>query len=146
MSEEFEVPSAGVPERIQPESPQPEVAEVAPEFRSQPATGGTGLAPNVAGALCYFLGLVTGIVFLMIEKEDQSVRFHAMQSIVLSAAVFVVSIVLGFVPILGWLLGLLINLAVGVLWVVLMVKAYQGEAWEVPVLGKIAREQVAKMG
>ena len=143
MSEEFEVPSAGMSEMAQPEPPQPEVA---PELESRPAMGGTGLAPNVAGALCYLLGLVTGIVFLMIEKEDRSVRFHAMQSIILSVAVLVVSIILGFIPLLGWLLGLLINLAVGVLWVVLMVKAYQGEEWEVPVLGKIAREQVAKMG
>jgi len=138
MSEEFEVPSTGMPETAQPGTPQPEVVGAAP--------GGTGLAPNVAGALCYLLGLVTGIVFLMIEKENQSVRFHAMQSIVLSAAVLVVSIILGFIPVFGWLLALPINLAVGVLWVVLMVKAYQGEEWEVPVLGKIAREQVAKMG
>jgi len=138
MSEEFEVPTAEMPGVVQPEPSQPEVAGVAP--------GGTGLAPNVAGALCYLLGLVTGIVFLMIEKENQSVRFHAMQSIVLSAAVLVVSIILGFIPVFGWLLALPINLAVGVLWVVLMVKAYQGEEWEVPVLGKIAREQVAKMG
>ena len=143
MSEEFEVPSTGMSETAQPEPPRPEVA---PELESQPATGGTGLAPNVAGALCYLLGLVTGIVFLMIEKEDRSVRFHAMQSIILSVAVLVVSIILGFIPVFGWLLALPINLAVGVLWVVLMVKAYQGEEWEVPVLGKIAREQVAKMG
>ena len=110
------------------------------------AGGGTGLTPNVAGALCYLVGFITGIVFLMIERENKFVRFHAMQSIVFSVALVVVGVVLGFIPILGWALGLLVNLAAVVLWIVLMIKAYQGEEWEIPVLGKIAREQVAKMG
>jgi len=52
MSEEFEVPSTGMPETAQPGTPQPEVVGAAP--------GGTGLAPNVAGALCYLLGLSFG--------------------------------------------------------------------------------------
>ena len=110
MPEEFETQPEvveGGPEAV----PQPQAV---PEPQTQPA-GGTGLSSNVAGALCYLLGLVTGIVFLMIEKEDRFVRFHAMQSIVLSVAVFVVSLVLGFIPILGWIVGLLINLAVAVL-------------------------------
>lgn len=135
MPEEFETVSQEFPGAEAPQAPAPQ---------PQPA-GGTGLQPNVAGALCYLLGLITGIVFLMIEKENRFVRFHAMQSIIVALAFVVVSIVLGFIPILGWVLGFLINLLGAALWVVLMVKAYQGEEWEVPVLGKIAREQVGKV-
>lgn len=127
-------------------TPQP--AEPAPEgaVPSAVSFGGAGLAPNIAGALCYLGGFITGIVFLLVEKENRFVRFHAMQSIVVSVALIVVSIILGFIPILGWAVGLLLNLAGIVLWVMLMIKAFQGEEWEVPFVGKIAREQIARMG
>jgi len=108
------------------------------------SNGGTGLPSNLAGALCYLLGLITGIVFLLLEKDDRFVRFHAMQSIIVSISLVIASIILGFIPILGWALGFLLNLAAIALWVILMIKAYRGEEWEVPVLGRIAREQAAK--
>jgi len=138
-----------MPEEFEPVSSEPQEvgapqAQATPGPEPQPVKG-TGLQPNVAGALCYLLGLITGIVFLMIEKENRSVRFHAMQSILVSIVLIVVSIILGFIPVLGWALGLLVNLAAVALWILLMVKAYQGEEWEVPVLGGIARQQVAKM-
>lgn len=135
MAEEFN-PTVSAPQG----SPAPQ-----PSTPPAPPSGGTGLAPNLAGALCYLLGLITGIVFLMLEKENRFVRFHAMQSIIFSIVVFVVNIVLGFVPGFGGLISTLVSLGGAALWVVLMVKAYQGEEWELPVLGKIAREQVGKM-
>ncbi|MBX4205867.1 hypothetical protein KW795_01585 [Candidatus Microgenomates bacterium] len=106
------------------------------------AKTGTGLSKNTSGALAYVLGPVTGIVFLVIEK-DSFVRFHAMQSIV----------VFGLLMILGWVLPITIVLAVLlpilwivelILWLVLIYKAWQGDEWEVPVLGKIARQLLAK--
>jgi uncharacterized membrane protein len=111
----------------------------------------TGLAANVAGALAYVLGPVTGIAFFFIEKENQFVRFHAAQSITVSIiliaasiAVSVVSAVLAVVPILGWLIALALTAALGLasfaLWLVLMYKAYAGEEWEVPVAGPLARK------
>ncbi|MFW6109979.1 MAG: DUF4870 domain-containing protein [Patescibacteria group bacterium] len=125
-------------------------AQVESSVSGQPSSGsvsggGTGLDSNVAGALCYALGLITGIIFLVMEKEDDFVRFHAMQSIVVSVALLLVSVVLGIVPILGWILAFLINIGSLILWLLLMYKAYQGEEWEVPVLGKIAREQMNKV-
>ena len=112
-------------------------------------TTASGLAQNVAGALAYLLGPITGIIFLVVEKENRFVRFHAMQSTVLSIAWIIVSVCLSFftaVPVLGWIVGLLTSLVLGlagfILWLVLMWKAYQGEEWELPIVGPFARKQL----
>lgn len=117
---------------------------------SGPATSTTtssGLAPNVAGALSYLFGIITGVIFFVLEKDNQFVRFHAMQSIIVSAAFIIISIVLSIfamVPILGWIVGALASMVLGIvgliLWLVLMFKAFQGQEWEVPILGKYARQ------
>ncbi len=117
---------------------------------------GTGMSPNVAGALAYVLGLITGVVFLMIEK-DPFVRFHAYQSILLSVAwiVFwiawtIVSGILFHIPFLGFIavmVGLLVSLVLGlgmlVLVVVLIIKAAQGEKWKLPFIGAMAEKYAA---
>lgn len=116
-------------------------------------TGGTGLAPNIASLLCYIFAPVTSIIFLLIEKENADVKFHAWQGTVFGAAVILLNIVLnifGFLLgrmadflgalILGFLLPVL-WIGVFVLWVVLLVKAYQGERWKIPVLGDIAAQK-----
>lgn len=112
-------------------------------------TTGTGLAPNVAGALAYLLGPITGILFLVVEKENRFVRFHAMQSTVLSIAWIIVTFGLSFftaVPVLGWIVGILLSFVLGlagfILWLLLMWKAFQGEEWELPVVGPFARKQL----
>ena len=119
--------------------------EEQPKTQQPNMSGGTGLDSNLAGALAYLMGFITGIIFLLVEKEDKFVRFHAMQSIIVFGAVFIAATVINIIPILGQLISVLISLGSVVLWVMLMVKAYQGEEWEVPYLGKIAREQVQKM-
>lgn len=101
---------------------------------------------NLMGAASYLLGFVTGIVMLLIEKQSKFVRFHAMQSTLLFAGVFVANIVLGFVPILGWLVGLFLSFAAFILWIVCMWKAFQGEMYKVPYVGDMAVAQLAKMG
>ncbi len=106
------------------------------------AKSGTGLSKNVAGALSYVLGLITGVLFLVVEK-DPFVRFHAMQSIVFSVAVFALNMVLGFTIILAVVLPLL-WIVEFVLWLMLIYKAWQGNEWELPVLGKFARQLAAK--
>lgn len=109
------------------------------------AKGGLGLQPNIAGALAYFLGPVTGILFLLIEKQNKFVRFHAMQSTLTFGGIFVLNIVLGFIPLLGWMAGTLLSLVSLVLWLFLMYQAFNNKEYELPVVGEIARKQVEKV-
>lgn len=104
----------------------------------------SGLEQNVAGLLCYLLGFVTGIVFLLIEKENKFVRFHAMQSTIVFGGLFLVYIVLTVTIVLA-ILALPLFLVQLVLWILLMVKAYQGQMYKLPWVGDIAEKQLAKM-
>jgi uncharacterized membrane protein len=104
---------------------------------------GTGLNKNTAGALSYVLGPITGIIFLVLEK-DAFVRFHAMQSIVVFVNLFVLQWILGLTIILLPLVPL-VSILSFVLWLLLIYKAWQGEEWEVPVLGKYTRKLVKKV-
>ena len=101
----------------------------------------TGLEPNIAGLLCYLLGFISGVVFLIIEKENRYVRFHAYQSLAAFGAIFVISIVVQVIPWIGWLLGFVVGIGSLILWILLMVKAYQGERFKLPVVGDWAEEQ-----
>lgn len=100
---------------------------------------------NLLGAASYLLGFVTGIIILIVEKESKFVRFHAMQSTILFGGIFIINLALGFIPILGWLLGLLLSFAAFILWIVCMWKAFQGEMFKVPYVGDLAEKQLAKM-
>jgi uncharacterized membrane protein len=101
-----------------------------------------GLDANLAAALSYFV--VPGVVFLLIEKENKFVRFHALQAVLLFAAFIVVDILLQvMVPILGFLVFLFFLLPVTfVLFLVLMFKAYQGEDFKLPLVGKMAADRI----
>ncbi len=100
---------------------------------------------NLMAAATYLLAFVTGIIFLIVEKESKFIRFHAMQSTILFGGIFIANIVLGFIPILGWLLGLLLSLASFILWIICMWKAFQGEMYKVPFVGNLAEQQLKKM-
>ncbi len=101
----------------------------------------TGLPRNMAAALCYVLGWVTGLVFLLIEKKDKFVRFHAMQSVITFGVLTVASIA----PLIGWILAPFIMIIGFILWLVLIIKAYQGEEFELPVVGPLARQWLGKI-
>jgi len=110
-----------------------------------PAEPATGLEPNVAGALCYVLGWLTGLVFLLIEKQDQFVRFHAIQSIVVFGAISVVQIILGilaFVTFFFTVIGWLVWIASVILWVFLIYRAYRGERYKLPWAGNFAENHI----
>lgn len=99
----------------------------------------TGMQPNVAGLLCYLFGWITGLIFILIEKENKFVRFHALQSIMVSGGLMIIQIALAitmvgiaFIPIVG--------LAQLVLWILMMIKAYQGELFKLPLVGDIAQK------
>ena len=103
---------------------------------------GMGLEPNIAGLLCYVAGWVSGIIFLILEKENQFVRFHAVQSIVVSGAYTVAVIVLSFIPVIGWVIGWLLGVGAFILWIILMFKAYQGQKYKLPWAGNFAEKQL----
>ncbi len=105
-----------------------------------------GLEENVAGALCYILGWITGIVFFLLEKENRFVRFHAMQSIVtflpLTIIIWIIQGLFFWVPVVGWAILTLIWILTLILWLVLMIKAYQGELYKLPIVGDFAEKQI----
>lgn len=122
-----------------------------------PATSSTavvGMTDNVAGALCYLFGLITGILFLVLApyNQNRNIKFHAFQSIFLNVGWFVVWIAIAFVsialhviPILGAVLAgvLYFALSIGalILWLYMMFKTYNGAKVVLPVVGPMAEKQ-----
>jgi uncharacterized membrane protein len=101
----------------------------------------TGLDENLAGLLCYVAGWLTGIIFLVIEKDSKFVKFHAWQSIITFGGLTVLTIVVGFIPVIRIFSGIL-SLVGLVCWVLLMYKAFQGEMYKLPMIGDMAEKQV----
>ncbi len=109
------------------------------------------MSDNAASALCYLLGFITGILFLVIAPYNQNriVRFHAFQSIFLNVAwvaVFIaLNILFAIIHVFGLFFGLfltpLIGLAFFVLWIYLMISAYQGKTVVLPIIGPLAQQQ-----
>jgi uncharacterized membrane protein len=121
--------------------------------------GGTnmaeGMTENVAGLLCYSLGWITGLIFFLIDKRP-FVRFHAAQSMIVFGGLQIILFVLGRIFIAsiytGGLAGFtmgsglisLLDLLAFVLWIVLMIKAYQGQRFKLPVAGDLAENFAGK--
>jgi len=126
-----------------------------------PPPGGAYVAPvaapmadNVASALCYALGLITGIIFLVLEpySKNRAIRFHAFQSIFMHVCVIGLYIVLGIVfrlmiamfGVFGLLAAVIwpvFGLASFALWLYLLLSAYQGKTVVLPVVGPLAQKQ-----
>jgi len=112
----------------------------------QSASG--GLADNVAGLLAY-ITFIPAIIFLVMEpyNKNKFIRFHSFQCLFFTVACIVFSIairILLFIPVLGWaigLLSLLIDLGLFILWIILLLKAYQGQMFKLPVIGDLAEKQ-----
>ncbi|HIQ39059.1 MAG TPA: DUF4870 domain-containing protein [Methanothermococcus okinawensis] len=103
-----------------------------------------GLDENIEGLLCYLVGVITGIIFLVLEKESDFVKFHAMQSLVTFLSLTIIGMIVAFIPYIGGLIGLLINLVGLVFWILGMYKAYQGERYKFPIFGDIAEDLLKK--
>jgi uncharacterized membrane protein len=137
--------SCGAPQSITPGAPAgPPVAAA-----TQP-----GLAENLAGALCYVAGWISGLIFLLVDKRPY-VRFHAVQSIIVFGALHILMIgagmLFGFGLLagmagfsVGWALYRLLDLLILILWILLMVKAYQGERFRVPVAADVGEKIFGK--
>jgi len=133
------------------ETPAPSEVPAKPESESS-----TGMSSNVAGLLCYVAGWITGIVFVVVEKKSRFVKFHAWQSIVTFGALTVVQIILSILGAIAvgtlsfglWqfahVLGIIVWVITVALWIVLMLLAYQGKMWKVPLAGNWAEKQANK--
>ncbi|HET9399376.1 MAG TPA: DUF4870 domain-containing protein [Candidatus Acidoferrales bacterium] len=142
-------PSAASP------APSPVAPSAASSFAAQPSAT-PGMQENVAGLLCYVLGWLTGLIFLLIDKRP-FVRFHAAQSIAVFGVISILYVVFGQVFVVGVAVGgavgfgfgtlLLLLLRVGAigLWILLMVKAYQGERYKLPLFGDYAESLAGKI-
>ncbi|MDX2268993.1 MAG: hypothetical protein NW208_12860 [Bryobacter sp.] len=109
-----------------------------------------GITTNMAAALCYLLGLVTGIIFLALApyNQDRNIRFHAWQSIILSVAwigiwivLTIVSTILNVFAVILIPVFLLLPLAGFILWLMLLWKAYNGQKFKLPIIGDFAEQQ-----
>lgn len=113
---------------------------------------GTGLAPNIASLLCYVCMPITSIIFLVIEKQDADVKFHAWQGTLFGGGYIVALVALQILRALfSWIAGFLgafvgifiplLGLVAFIGWILCLVKAYQGERWRIPVIGDIAAQK-----
>jgi len=102
----------------------------------------TGLDENVAGAIAYALGWITGVAILMMEPANKFVRFHAWQSVILFGGLSIAWFVAMSIPLVGWAVAFLVIPPLSaVLWLLLMFKAYQGERYKVPFAGEMAEHR-----
>ena len=101
-----------------------------------------GLTENVAGLLCYVLGWISGLVFILIEPENKFVRFHAMQSIIVFGALTIAHGVLDWIPFIGAFFAGIVLLLGFILWIVLMIKAHQGKRYKLFRAGDLAEKWV----
>jgi uncharacterized membrane protein len=132
-------------------TPTPTEGAAKPETESS-----TGLSANVAGLLCYVALWVTGIVFVVWEKKSTFVKFHAWQSIITFGALTVIQIIMSILGAIAvstlsfglWrfanVLGIIVWVIIVALWIVLMLLAYQGKMWKVPLAGNWAEKQANK--
>ncbi len=113
-----------------------------------------GMTDNMAGALCYLVGFITGILFLVLTPYNQNreIRFHAFQSIFLNIAwialwivITIILIPLRYIPFLGLFISLILESVLGlggfILWLYMMFKTYNGEKIVLPVIGPMAEKQ-----
>jgi uncharacterized membrane protein len=105
-------------------------------------TAQAGLTDNSAAALAY-ITIIPAIIFLVVAPYNQKpfVRFHAWQSIFLCIAAVAIQIMLGLIPIIGWIIAVPVSLAILVIWVICLVKAFGGQRFELPLIGKFASQQ-----
>jgi len=100
-----------------------------------------GLDENIASLLCYLIVWITGIIIYLLEKENKMVKFHALQSVLVFLPLNILYWILGYIfwwSGIGYILTMIVGIVMFVLWIVLMIKAYQGERYKLPIVGDIA--------
>jgi uncharacterized membrane protein len=102
----------------------------------------SGMDQNLAAALTYGVGWLTGALFLVTEPTNTFVRFHAWQSVIVFGALSIAWFVSVSVPFIGWFVAFVIIPPLSLfLWLLLMYKAYQGERYKLPFAGELAEQR-----
>jgi uncharacterized membrane protein len=144
-----------MPDPVDPSAPPPPPSPPPPPIDSAPKSTSTGLPSNVAAAIAC-IPLIGGIIFYILEKQDNFVRFYAMQSIIFGAAWFLFNIVSAIVRGVFWaipgigvalvffwaIVAALVHLAFLVIMIIAIIKAFTNVRWDIPYVGPIARKQV----
>ena len=145
-----------MPDPVDPSAPPPPPPPWSPPpVNSTPKSTSTGLPSNVAAAIAC-IPLIGGIIFYILEKQDNFVRFYAMQSIIFGAAWFLFNIVsavvrgvfwaipgIGGILVFFWaIIAALVQLAFLVIMIIAIIKAFTNVRWDIPYVGPIARKQV----
>ena len=99
----------------------------------------------MSGLLCYVLGWISGLAFILIEKESKLVRFHAMQSIIVFGILTIAFLSLNYVGEIGLTIGVFLIVLAPILWIVLMVKVYQGTRYKLPWAGNLAEKWAGRI-
>ncbi len=100
-----------------------------------------GIDENIEALLSYVLGWVSGVILLALERDNPFVRFHAAQSLAVFLPLFVMIIIIGALPFVGWALSWMISIFTLLLWLFLMFKAFKGEKYKLPIVGDFAEKQ-----
>jgi uncharacterized membrane protein len=108
-------------------------------------TTSLGMKARTAGLLCYLFGWVTGLIFLLLERENRFVRFHAMQSLLFFGILSLVEGAFSYLPFFGPIGGAL-GLVMFIGWIVMMVKAHRGEYYKLPLFGDLAERLISQIG
>ena len=99
-----------------------------------------GLEENVAGALCYLLTWFSGLIILLLERENKTVRFHALQSLILFLGLHIIIIVISWIPLVNFVVVSLLTILGIILWVVLIVQTWKGQQVKIPGVSDIAEK------
>lgn len=142
------------PQEPTPEPPQAQPSASPPPNFSQTAsppdpyglgTTSIGMSPNIAAGLGYLIW-IAALIFFLVEKENKFIKFHAFQALVgglaLSIPLWILWIVLMFIPVVGWIIGILLWLGFLAYWIYMIIMAFTGKWTKIPVIGDIAAKQV----
>ncbi len=120
-------------------SDSPQYTPVPPQA---PQAAQSGLSDTAAGAIAY-ITIIPAIIFLLVEPYNRNsfVRFHAWQCIFLGIAAIAIQIVLGIIPVIGWIILPFASLGILIVWIIALMKALKGERYQLPIIGKYAAQQ-----
>ncbi len=99
-----------------------------------------GTSEHIAVAISYALGWITGIIVLLVEKENETVRYHAAQSVVVFGTITVLNFILPMFLFLGLAIMSLLSLLTLILWIVFIVKALTQNPWKIDFIAPYAEK------